>query len=144
MVKLGKSQHPVIMSHYPHMLAEDTEIWTSYLSDPTDEILEVWYDVHLGQNMLLDENASEMDKRIADGISRKRVDVVCRVQGGYWVVEIKPLASMYALGQVLSYTRLFSQEYIYSGFLHPVVICKVLDEDLRDDFELSGVIVITV
>ncbi|MBA7714213.1 hypothetical protein ES703_123230 [subsurface metagenome] len=104
MPALGVSQKPVVMPTYPHMLAEDTAVWTKYLQSPLVPIKELWYDVHVGKGIRLEPGASEMDQRIAAGITRKRIDVVCRVGGGFWVVEVKPRANMVALGQVISYT----------------------------------------
>ena len=139
---LGKSQKPIVMPHYPHMLAEDTEVWSRYLADPIVPITEVWYDVHVGQGMLLPVGAGDIDRRIAAGVSRKRIDAVCRIGGGFWVVEIKPLASMLALGQVLSYLRLFLDEYEVTGEVWPVIVCDRADEDLIGEFEELGVLVI--
>lgn len=144
MVDLGPGQKPIVMPHYPHLLAEDTEIWSAYLAAPIAPIKKVWYDVHVGQGMLLPVGASDIDKRIAAGISRKRIDAVCAVGGGYWVVEIKPFGSMLALGQAISYSRLFIRDYEPDGEVWPVVICSEVDADLVDDFEAEGVALIKV
>lgn len=133
---------PIVMPHYPHMMAEDTEVWSKYLRDPLVPILEVWYDVHVGGAVEVAGEAEELLPRIAAGITRKRIDVVAAVGGGYWVVEIKPFGSMLALGQVLSYTRLFKQEFAPIGEVWPVIICDRVDEDLLDEFDAAGVAVI--
>lgn len=142
MALLGQSQKPIVMPHYPHMLAEDVEVWSRYLADPIVLIDEVWYDVHVGQGMSLPVGAGDIEWRVAAGVSRKRIDAVCRIGGGFWVVEIKPLASMLALGQVLSYTRLFLEEYQVTGEVWPVIVCDRADEDLIGEFEMLGVLVI--
>lgn len=144
MVDLGPGQKPIVMTHYPHLLMEDTEIWSAYLEDPVVPIKKVWYDVHVGQGMPLPVGAGDIDKRIAAGISRKRIDVVCHVGGGYWVVELKPFGSMLAMGQVISYTRLFIRDYKPDGEAWPVVICSEADADLIDFFDAAGVVLITV
>ncbi len=144
MAQLGKGQLPIVMPSYPHMLSEDTDIWSEYLKAPVAPIKEVWYDVHVGKPVAGMAEGDELGRRIAAGVTRKRIDVVCRVGGGFWVVEIKPLGSMLALGQALSYTRLFIVEYRPPGEVWPVVVCNSVDEDLVDDFEDAGVAVITV
>lgn len=141
---LGVSQKPIVMPSYPHMLAEDTAVWSKYLADPVIAIQEVWYDVHVGKGMLLPVGASDLDKRISSGVSRKRIDVVASVQGVLWVIEVKPRAGMMALGQVLSYLRLFIEEYRPRGEVRGVVVCDSVDEDLLNEFEVDGVMVITV
>jgi len=102
------------------MMAEDVAVWTRYLKSPVAPIKEVWYDVHVGGPWTLPADASDMDRRIAAGISRKRIDVVARVGGGYWVIEVKPFANMMSLGQVLTYHRLFIAEYKMHGEVWPV------------------------
>lgn len=144
MAALPVGQKPIVMPSYPHLLAEDTEVWTAYLQDPIAPISEVWYDVHVGAIPELPEGATVLDKKVAAGIYRKRIDVVCQVGGGFWVVEIKPFGSFLALGQALSYTRLFIAEYRPDGEVWPVVVCNNVDPDLVDDFAAAGVAVITI
>lgn len=127
------------MPHYPHMLSEDVEVWSKFLGSVRTRIKGVWYDVHVGHGVFLPVGASDLDRRIARGITRKRIDVVCHVGGGYWVVEVKPFGSMLALGQALSYARLFAKEYVVDGEIWPIVVCNEADEDLLDEFDELGV-----
>ena len=144
MVDLGPGQKPIVMTHYPHMLAADVEVWSKYLKSPVAPIKEVWYDVHVGRPVEGVKPDDKLGMRIASGITRKRIDVVARIGGGFWVVEIKPVAGMTALGQAISYTRLFVRDYKPDGEVWPVVICSEVDDDLVDDFEAEGVVLITV
>jgi len=141
---LGKSQKPIIMPSYPHMMSEDTAVWSKYLESPVAPISEVWYDVHVGRAVPLPAGSSDMERRIAAGITRKRIDVVARVKAGLWVIELKPFAGMQALGQILSYHRLFVKEYRPACEVLPVIISSQADEDLLDQFEVRGLVVITV
>lgn len=131
------------MPTYPHMMAEDIAVWTKYLQSPLVPILAVWYDVHVGRPMELGPAASPAELRMAAGISRKRIDVVARVGGGFWVIEVKPIADMRALGQVISYHRLLIAEYVLDGEAWPVVVCDSVDQDLLPEFEEFGVAVVT-
>lgn len=132
------------MSSYPHMLAEDTEVWTEYLKAPIAPIKEVWYDLHVGGIPELDAGAGALERKVAAGVMRKRIDVVAHVGGGYWVIEIKPYGSMLALGQAFCYARLFAAEFTPAGEVVPIVVCNHVDPDLLDDFEAAGVGVIEV
>lgn len=144
MAVLGHSQKPIVMPHYPHMLPKDRRIWTAFLEAGVVEITELWYDVHVGQGMLLPVGASLMEQRIRDGITRKRIDVVCHVGEKYWVVEVKPRADMYALGQVLTYTRLFIGDYGMVDDIQGVIVCDECDEDLKYMFHEHEVMVWTM
>jgi len=130
------------MPHYPHMLLEDTAVWTKFLKQQNYGIKRVWYDVRVGISTRLNGTANETLRKIADGVSRKRIDAVCSVGGGLWVVEIKPYASMQAIGQVITYVRLFVKQYTVPGRTVPVIVCDDYDEDLLDEFDEFGVLVI--
>lgn len=126
------------------MLTEDTEVWSEYLKQPIIPIKEVWYDLHVGRATQVAGGPGTIEARVAAGVSRKRIDAVCRIGGGYWVVEVKPTGSMLALGQVVSYHRLFVQEYRPDGETWPVIVCYEADKDLIGGFEALGVAVIEV
>lgn len=142
MVELGPGQKPIVMPHYPHMMAEDTEVWTKFLESKVIEIARVWYDVRVGLPVLVGAGPGSIEARIAAGLTRKRIDVVAAVAGGLWVVEVKPYANMYAVGQVITYARLFRQEYFSPDEVIPVIICDDYDEDLPDEFDELGILVI--
>lgn len=143
MAILGEGQKPDIMPHYPHLMTEDTEVWTKFLESRVAKIMRVWYDVRVGGMVFLGPEASDMDRRIAAGVTRKRIDVIALVEGVTWVVEIKPFANMYAVGQIITYVRLFSEEYEFEGTALPVIVCDSFDDDLREEFDELGILVLT-
>lgn len=141
MAILGPGQKPIVMPHYPHMMVEDTFVWTKFMQSGVVEIRRVWYDVRVGMSVLrMGENQS-LESRIAAGLTRKRIDVIASVGEDFWVVEVKPRANMYAVGQVLVYTRLFAQEYVTTGQVISAIVCSTSDEDLQDEFEDFGILV---
>jgi len=142
LVDLGPGQKPVVMPRYPHMMPEDTDVWTKFLRSNFIDIKRVWYDVRVGLSVLRGVGIDSGLTRIANGITRKRIDVVAAVGGGLWVVEVKPWANMYALGQVLTYLRLFRKEYISPGEVIPVIVCDGTDDDILEEIEEFGVLVI--
>lgn len=140
--KLGEGREPLLRPHYPHMLAEDNDVWSKFLEQNFERLDEVWYDVRVGQPVDVGEDASDMERKIAAGLTRKRIDVVAISGGNYWVIEVKPYASMLALGQVISYARLFAMQYEVTGRVIPVIVCDSIDEDLVDEFKEMGVMVL--
>jgi len=130
------------MPHYPHMLSEDTAVWTKFLESGFIAVKEVWYDVHIGLPVVDGDDSDPLTNRIARGLTRKRIDVVAAVGGGFWIIEIKPYVNMYAVGQVLTYTRLFRKEYAVPGPVVSVLLADGYDEDLLDEFEEFGILVI--
>ena len=141
MAILGIGQKPDVMPHYPHMMAEDTAVWTKFLESEVVEIRRVWYDVRVGMSVLRMVSEPSQEEKIGAGLTRKRIDVIASVGKDFWVIEVKPRANMYAVGQVLVYTRLFSQEYVTTGQVISVIVCGNSDEDLLDEFEDFGILV---
>ncbi len=137
---LGLGQKPIVMPHYPHMMLEDADVWTEYLKAPLVKLKQVWYDVHVGAGVKVAENADEITKKIAAGVTRKRIDVVAEVGGGYWVIEIKPFGGYVALGQALTYVRLFTAEYSPMGQVWPVIISREIDPDIIPQIDALGVV----
>ncbi len=142
MVDLGPGMKPIVRPHYPHMMLEDTAVWTKFLKSEFIRIKEVWYDVRVGQSVLVGAEPGSIEARIADGLTRKRIDAVAAVGGGIWVIEVKPYANMYAVGQIITYSRLFVREYISPGQVIPVIVCDDYDEDLLEEFDELGVLVL--
>lgn len=142
MISIGVSQKPVVMPSYPHMMAEDAAVWSRYLASPLAKITEVWYDVHVGKPVELPGDASDMDRRIAFGVTRKRIDVVALVGDIYWVIEVKPRADMVAVGQAASYPRLFLREFALRRDVWGVIICDQVDEDIISICDELGIVVI--
>lgn len=140
--ELGPGRVPLLRPHYPHLLAEDNAVWSKFIDQNIGRLQEVWYDVRVGQPVKLHEDASDMEKKIAAGLTRKRIDVVALSGGDYWVIEIKPYASMLALGQVMTYARLFALQYEVTGRVIPVIVCDTIDADLIEEFMEMGVMVL--
>jgi len=138
---LGSSQKPVVMRRYPHMLFEDVEVWTRFLQIEHPVIHEVWYDVHVGEPMGVPPGSGPAIAAVAAGVSRKRIDAICRVNGGHWIVEVKPFGNMVALGQALGYWSLVMKEFVLDGRVWPVVVCDKVDPDIKDAFSSLGVLV---
>ena len=132
-------QLPVIRSKYTHMMIEDSIVWVAYLKTIKHDILKVWYDVHVGQPMPSPYTDEENYKKMVNAISRKRIDVVVETTKNILVVEIKPYGNMVALGQALTYTRLFKKEYTAKKTIKPAICCSQVDRDILDDIELYNI-----
>lgn len=123
-------------------MTEDTAVWTRFLETDGWRLRRVWYDVRVGQSVLGNVEVSPRERRIAEGLTRKRIDVVAQVGAGFWVIEVKPFANMKALGQALTYSRLFEKEYTVSGEVIPVIVCNEYDVDILPEFDDYGVLVL--
>ncbi len=142
MAILGPGRPAIVSPAYPHMLGEDTAVWTRFLESGDIALQEVWYDVHVGAVVKGDWEDDSVPARIAAGLTRKRIDVVALVDGRYWVIEVKPIAQHFAIGQVLVYEGLFVKEYEPALETWPVIVCDRVDEDVIPECERLGVVVV--
>lgn len=142
MAEIGPGAIPMVSTSYPHMMAADNEVWTRFLESGMIEIERVWYDVHVGNEVKGDWQDNDVRQKISRGLTRKRIDVVARVEGDYWVIEVKPVAMHFAVGQVLTYERLFIELYSPELATRPVIVCDMCDTDIINVCQLNGVMVI--
>ncbi len=126
------------------MMPEDYATWTEYLGRNEGLFEEVWYDVHVGRAMPLPPEAPEWMVKVVDGVSRKRIDVVARSGNVLRIIEVKNLANMESLGQVLTYRTLFSNEYEVFGPVLPMVIAMRADLDIMETASALGVVVVAL
>lgn len=144
MADLGPAEPVVVRSHYAHMLAEDVRVWSRFLESGIVALDGVWYDVRVGEELALGPDSPEFLRRVSRGVTRKRIDVVAQSRGEVWVIEVKPFGSYVALGQVLTYRRLFMEEYEPSLPVRGVVVCENLDDDVGPVFLNEGIDVFEV
>jgi hypothetical protein len=123
---------------------EDVRVWTRYLQQRASSLEEVWYDLHVGTPMSVPAGMDESMQRVADAVSRKRIDVVARVGTGFWIIEVKPVCNTEALGQAINYVTLFRKEYPGPEALIPVVVCEQVEVDVIDTSDLLGVLVFAI
>lgn len=129
---------------FPHMGPADTAVWTAALDLKLMPAGEWQYDVRLGgvgADLVDDEHSH---KPMWETLLRKRVDAVGIIQARPWLVEVKPVASFAALGQVLGYCWLWENEKGATPKPVPVVVCAWEDADLRPIFAAYGVRVVSL
>jgi len=124
------------------MMGEDTRVWTRFLESGDIVLQEVWYDVHVGAMVKGDWADDSVTARIAAGLTRKRIDVVALMDGRYWIIEVKPIAMHFAIGQVLVYESLFVREFEPERETWPVIVCDHVDADVIPECKRLGVVVV--
>ena len=144
MVRLGQPQKVKLAIRYPHMLPEDILLWQRFIENGDYLPDHVWYDVRCGTAVEVADAGPEWMHRMADRLTRKRIDVVGQVGPSYWVIEIKPRASYDAFGQVVFYADQFQKEYTPSVEVIPVLLTDLVDPDILPLCDEVGVLVFEV
>ncbi len=141
---LGPGRSPKVQRRYEHMMREDFATWTEFLKSDSMPLLEVWYDVHVGEPMAVPDGSPEYMRAHAAAVSRKRIDVVGRTEKELWIIEVKPCANMQAIGQVLIYDDLFCREFELKLPTRTVIVASASDMDIIEGAAKYGVKIITV
>ena len=142
--RLVDGERADVRGRYAHCSAEDIFVWRSFLRQAGVEEWEVWYDVHVGRAVELPPGVPEWMSAVAQAVTRKRVDVVARVPGGYWIIELKPYGNMVGVGQAIMYRDLVLEEFDLSGVVEGVLICLQVDVDIVEVARREGVKIIAM
>lgn len=126
-------------SPFPHLSVLDTAVWKRFLR--TEEAAQ-WrwrYDMRLGNGafgkVLVDDDLAPAWA----ALTAKRVDCVGVRGSDVALVEVKPIGSMSALGQILTYHSLFLDKKKPTGSVTPWVVCGRADADVVNVFAAYGV-----
>jgi hypothetical protein len=131
-----------IGSRFAHMGPADAAVWERYLMSSHPHFVSLEYDVRLGGQTGTVTDAGGDMRDMWEALVKKRVDVIARTTTERWIVEVKPTASMAALGQALSYLWLWENERGDDVPTRAVVVASKVDEDLVPIYSAFGVWVV--
>lgn len=117
---------------YPHMMPLDVAIWERFIDANPNFFDSVDYDVALGSKPLFDVTVNTETGGEATRLYQKKIDVVGYKDKNIYIVEIKPQASLAALGQAKSY------EILYRNFIDPDIktIPTILTDRVATDLPM--------
>lgn len=135
---------PEILSKYPHMSPLDIPVWETFLKEQGNLFTAFDYDVRVGTGIDPGPSYDDATRRDAILLTQKRIDAVGFREGEIWVIEVKPQASIGALGQLITYTELFIAYKKPDLPVRSIVVCNTVDPEVRDIFKTHGITVIQV
>jgi hypothetical protein len=133
-----------IQSHYPHMKPADVLIWEAFIRGNPGFFDSVDYDVPVGEGAPFlpeSEEAFVSDYRL---LTQKKIDVVGYRDNEVWLIEVKPNAGSKALGQILTYEKLYSKTNPNLTNLRKCVITNFLQPEYDSVYSKFNVVVIEV
>ena len=134
----------VLQTHYPHMTPIDVLIWEQFIRANSGYFDSVDYDVKVGEGAsFLPEKGEkyEEDFRI---LTQKKIDAVGYRGNEIWLIEIKPNAGSRALGQILTYEKLYTKQFPELPNIRKCVITTFLQNEYTDVYSKYNVIVFEV
>lgn len=121
---------------FPHLLPEETKIWSRFLNLYKQNYLSFAYDVHVGEGHPTGEETQEKYIDMWGSLTPKRIDVVGFYEAGITIFEIRPNADMSMLGKLLGYKTLYLESFVNVPKITLAIVTDRLSPD--DAFIFSG------
>lgn len=119
---------------YPHMLPAEVRRWDAFLEQYGMPEGKVSYDVHLGEGAEVDPSWSPWMISMVKTLSTHRVDVVVERPDEVVIVEIKGIAGMGAVGQLVGYEALWMKERGTDRPVRLLLVCERCEADMKGVF----------
>lgn len=129
---------------YPHMMGEDALIWDRFITEYPDRFDTVDYDWRVGEGMPINPEWEESFARMAKMITQKRIDVIGWNGDKPTIIEVKKRVGLSALGQVLGYRTLFTQEFVNFPDPELLVVTENIGIDDMNVLKSNGIPVVVV
>ncbi len=129
---------------YPHMIAEEAEIWGRFVNNYPDRFDSVDYDFRVGEGQQLELEFPENYGRMITMLSQHRIDVLGWVGEQPTIVEVKARAVISTLGQLIGYGVLFLEGFKSLGVPDLLCVCGSITEDVKFVFKDQGIPVVIV
>lgn len=117
---------------YPHMFQLDIAIWERFLDDFADQYSGFDYDVKVGQGTPPHDNTPPEYRHMTDILSKYRIDCVGYKPSLIEIIEVKPMASTTAIGQVTTYVELYKRDFSPSLPVRGVIVTDWYIQDIDD------------
>jgi len=130
--------------HYPHMARLDSVVWTRFLAGPPAAFLGYAYDVAVGGWKIEGLELQPQDALGWQYNTALKVDVCGLTSDEVWVIEVRPEATVSALGAALTYALVLDREAVFELPLRPVIVCETMQPDVEWACGKLGVRVVKV
>lgn len=127
---------------YPHMLPHETRIWDRLIENSGLPEGKIDYDVHLGEGAPIDPAWPGWMVRMVQRLSTHRADVVVERDDEVVIIEIKSIAGMGAVGQLVGYEALYLRQYGVDRPVRLLCVCERLEADIKAVFSYYEIEVI--
>jgi len=132
------------LAKYPHLKPEDVLIWERYINKYPNAFDSVDYDFAVGEGRPIPEGTQENIAADMKILTQKKIDVIGYKGEEIYIIEVKPTANTTALGQVISYAKLFQNQESPTEAIHMRVIAGNIDPDMQTIYDAQGIGVIIV
>lgn len=124
--------YPLRREHtYKHMAKRDHVVWERWLDKYAADYLSVSYDVAVGGVVHGDFDPENKFQRAFQYETALKIDALVVGEDRVLVVEVRPWATVSALGAAVTYTMMLDAAGIISAPLVPAIVCEGIQTDVR-------------
>ena len=132
------------LGSYARLRSEDVAVWNQFITETPHSEWRVDYDVKVGLGRIPKKELEDKYKKDWRDLTRKRIDVVAWGENHVYIIELKPRASLAAVGQALGYSELWQDLHDEGRRVLPVVLSFYTDPDTDVFAKAAGVAIWTV
>ena len=127
---LGRKYDTVWRGKPPHMLTPDIPVWYRFLEKWGHLFTALYYDVFLGGPVLSPAQEKDPMWRMWRANTSKRADAIAELQNEVWVIEVSARPGLRAVGQLMVYLALWTENPAIAKIEVPILVCEEIDTDL--------------
>lgn len=132
------------LAKYPHMKPADVEIWEQFIRAKRDFFDRVDYDFHVGDGAAFLPTGEDTPEGRENKLYQRKIDVVGYRDGQVWLVEVKPMADTEALGQILTYQKLYLKSKNANQSPTMMVLTGKITNEMKEIYAGKNVAVLVV
>ena len=129
---------------FPRMSSDDTYIWRMFLSKYGKDYTSFDYDFKVGRGSDPGDIVDYNLRQDFIELSRKRIDAIGYQPDGITIFEVKPRAGTQALGQLIIYKQLYSQDYPTVKIKSVAVVCGFITDEEIELYKLHDINIFTM
>ncbi|HEY6239369.1 MAG TPA: hypothetical protein VIW78_00870 [Burkholderiales bacterium] len=122
----------------------DAAVWTRFLNASGTDFLSFCYDVALGGRRIEGLDLSVEEQLGWQYNTALKIDAVGLTEDQAWIIEVRPSATVSAVGSALCYTLVCEREQVFDRQLIPVICCETIQPDVAWVCQRLGVSVVRV
>jgi hypothetical protein len=120
----------LVQFHYPGMPALESDLTRAWLRKYGYQYDRFGFNVLVGSGAEIQPGIDAVTAGQFKNLTRKRIDVAAYQGSLADLIEVKPRASMGAIGQLLGYRHLWQEDYPLIAVRQLLVLAQVADQDV--------------
>ena len=130
--------------NYPHMAHRDRAVWARWLALYADQYLGVVYDLAFGGLDAPDPEATRTEREMWQYQTALKIDAFVLAPDRALVIEVRPWATVSALGAALTYAMGLQEIGVTESLLVPTIVCEGIQVDVAAMCAKLGIDVVQV